>query len=65
MNKILIGILYCVCGQILVWFQMNGQFVWPSIVKYHWLIIIIGGSITSLFFITGVRYMVSGFDGQI
>jgi len=65
MNKILLGILYCVFGQICVWFQINAQFVWPESIKYFWFTIIVGGTITSLLFMTGVKHIVSGFDGQI
>ena len=65
MNKILLGVLSCVFGQICVWLQINAQFVWPGSVKYNWLIAILGGTIISLFFMNGVKLIVGGFDGQI
>ena len=52
-------------GQIFVWLQVNSQFVWPNSVKYFWPMIVIGGTVTSFFFMTGVKHIVSGFDGQV
>jgi hypothetical protein len=65
MNKIALGILYCIFGQIFVWLQINAQFVWPNSIKYYWFTIVLGGTITSLFFMNGVKQIVAGFDGQI
>ena len=66
MNKnILIGLCYCLAGQILVWFQINSQFVWPGIKKYDLLSAIVIGPIVSLLFIYAVRFITEGSDGMV
>ena len=65
MNK---NILFCVLiftiTQIIVWLQLNGQFVWESFRKYEWLLVLLGIPI-SWFFLIGTRYGVNAFGGQL
>ena len=50
-------------GQIIVWFQMNGPIIWPSLKQYNWLFLLIGVPITWLFMLATAA-AVSAFDGQ-
>jgi hypothetical protein len=45
--KLVYGILLFTLGQIIVWFQSNGQFMWPWFKQNTLLIAIIGGSTAS------------------
>ena len=66
MNKhVLVGLSYCVIGQILVWIQTNSQFIWPVLTKYRFSIALIGGGIISYFFMSGAAEIVKGSNGQI
>jgi hypothetical protein len=65
MNKqILLAILIFFIAQIMVWLQLNGQFVWGSFRKYEWILILFGIPISFLFLV-GTRYGVSAFDGLL
>ena len=65
MNKnILFCILIFAISQIMVWLQLNGQFVWASFRKYEWLLIMMGMPISYLFLI-GTRFGVDGFNGLL
>jgi len=62
MNKnILICIILLGIGQILVWFQLNGQFVWKWFEKNPLLLTLLGIPI-SYVFILGTKYGYEGFD---
>jgi hypothetical protein len=66
MNKhILVGLSYCIVGQLLVWVQVNAQFVWPETRRYIIPISIVGGSIVTFLFIQGTAEITKAFDGQI
>lgn len=61
MNKnVIYAILLYVIGQSMVWFQSNGQFMWPFFKKYPVLIAFTGVFI-SYIFITSTRLSYSGF----
>ncbi len=61
----LLGLLYMIIGQILVWFQTNAQFLWPKAKDYTiWLSLTIGVAI-SYFFIKGVGFIAEASEGQI
>ena len=65
MNKdILFTILLFTVAQILVWFQLNGQFIWPIFKKYETMLILTGLPITWLFLLA-TRHGVNGFDGLL
>ena len=38
MNKLLLGIIYFAIGQIIIWFQTNGQLLWPIFKEYKWIV---------------------------
>ena len=61
MNKnILYATLLYVIGQSMVWFQSNGQFMWPFFKKYP-LFIALAGVPISYLFIQGTRMSYFGF----
>ena len=50
MNRyILISLLLFFIGHILVWLQLNGQFVWPTFKKYEWAVALCGVPISYVF----------------
>tara|TARA_Y100001973_G_C5046168_1_gene255284 strand:+ start:191 stop:532 length:342 start_codon:yes stop_codon:yes gene_type:complete len=62
-NLILCLILFIVV-QIMVWLQLNGQFVWDSFRKYEWVLILFGLPISWLF-LEATRQGVAAFDGLL
>lgn len=49
----------------MIWFQTNGQFVWPWFKKNPILLALIGGSTISYIFIIATRYVAEYYDGQL
>ena len=65
MNKFILGLLWFGVGQILIWYQTNGQFIWPWAKKHPiWMAIIFSFPI-SYGFILGTKYIVEHFDGEL
>lgn len=65
MRGFLIGVLFYTLGQILTWFQTNGQFMWPMFRKNQVLVSVIGGTIISYMFISATRYIAEYNDGLV
>lgn len=65
LNKIILAIILFVLANILVWFQMNGQFLWKWFEKNPILLSVILGTIISYLFIYATKYMFSYFDGML
>jgi len=63
--NLLIGVLLMVAGQILIWFQTNGQFVWESFRRNPLLLSVVGGTVISYMFIMSTRHLVIHFDGLL
>ena len=63
-NNILIGIILFVITHIIIWFQVNGQFVWPWAKDNPWTMAILGLPI-SYALIIATKYVVAGFDGLL
>lgn len=61
-HDLLLGMLYFLIGHFFVFYQLNGQFIWKSFVKYEWLVAA-GGFFISFMFIWGTKNVVSGMDG--
>jgi hypothetical protein len=57
------GFLLFVLGQALIWFQSNGQFIWPWFKNNPIIISIVGGTIISYIFIKATAFVVEYFDG--
>ena len=64
MNNILIALLLFTIGQAMIWFQTNGQFVWPWAKENPTLMALIGFPI-SYILIIATKYVVAGFDGLL
>lgn len=65
MRHLIYGILLFLFGQSLVWFQTNGQFVWPIIRNHPIMVSIIGGTIISYTFIIATKELVLYYDGSL
>ena len=65
MNKIIISLFLFTIAHILIWFKLNGQFIWESFRKYSILVAIIIGSLISYILIIATRYIVEGFNGLL
>ncbi len=65
MRNLILGIVLFFFGQSLVWFQTNGQFVWPWIKKNPLIVSLVGGVVISYTFIVATRYLVEYYDGQL
>ena len=64
MNNIITGILIFIITHIIIWFQVNGQFVWPWAKEHPWIMAILGLPI-SYALIIATKYIVVGFDGLL
>ena len=65
MNKLLLGILLYTVGQALIWYQTNGQFVWPWAKNNPGYMALIFSVPISYGFIWGTKFVVEHFDGQL
>ena len=64
LNNILAAIILFTIGQAMIWFQTNGQFVWPWAKENPALMALIGFPI-SYILIIATKYVVAGFDGLL
>ncbi len=65
MSKLLIGTILFFLGQILIWFQTNGQFKWEWCAKHPFAMACIFSIPISFAFIIATKYVVGYFDGQL
>jgi len=65
MRNLLTGIVLIFIGQMLIWYQTNGQFVWESFKRNSLLLALGFGTIISYLLIIGTRYLVTYFDGLL
>jgi len=65
MKNLLTGIVLIFIGQMLIWYQTNGQFVWESFKRNSLLLALGFGTIISYLLIIGTRYLVTYFDGLL
>ena len=65
MSKLLLGLLYYTIGQIIIWYQTNGQFLWNWFDKHPVLVAIIFSFPISYSFILGTKYVVEYFNGEL
>jgi hypothetical protein len=63
-NSILIGLILYAVSHIIIWFQVNGQFVWPWAKDNPWTMALLGFPI-SYVLIIATKYIVAGFDGLL
>lgn len=65
MNKILIGFILFAIAHTLIWFQLNGQFIWNWFRKNTFLLALVLGTSISYILIIATRNIVEGFDGLL
>ena len=65
MKHLLIGLILTLIGQVLIFFQTNGQFFIPWFKRNPLIVSIIFGSTVSYIFIMGTNHMVTYFGGRI
>ena len=63
-NSVAIGLLLYFITHIIIWFQVNGQFVWPWAKENPWTMALLGFPI-SYILIIATKYIVAGFDGLL
>lgn len=63
-TKLIYGMLFYILGQVLVWYQINGQFI-SDWVKSNPLYISLLGIPISLVYIQATKYSVEAFDGEL
>tara|TARA_R110002167_G_scaffold146646_1_gene338144 strand:- start:153 stop:494 length:342 start_codon:yes stop_codon:yes gene_type:complete len=64
MNNILAGLTLFFVTHIIIWFQVNSQFIWPWAKAHPWILAILGFPI-SYILIQATKYIVVGFDGAL
>jgi len=64
MKNLIICLSIFILAQIMVWLQLNGQFVWESFRKYEWILVLFGLPISWLFLV-GTRHGVEAFNGLL
>lgn len=65
MNKLMLAASLFLGGQTLIWFQVNGQFLWPWFKKHPMTLSVAFGAIISYFFIIATKYSYEYFDGLL
>ena len=65
MNKLVLAILFFCIGNILIWFQTNGQFLWKWFERNPLFLSIVFGGCISYFFIYATKYCYQYFDGLL
>jgi Kef-type K+ transport system membrane component KefB len=65
MSRLLIGVGLFLFGQILIWYQTNGQFKWEWCAKNPFAMALIFSIPISFAFIVATKYVVGYFDGQL
>ena len=65
MNKLILAFLLFFTGQAAIWFQTNGQFVWPWFKKNPLTVSVLFGTAISYILIYGTRFMVEYYDGLL
>ena len=63
-HSVLTGLLLYFLTHVIIWFQVNGQFVWPWAKDHPWTMSLLGFPI-SYILIIATKYIVAGFDGLL
>lgn len=63
--KLFYGVLLFTLGQIIVWFQSNGQFMWPWFKKHTLIVAMIGGTLASYVLIKATNLIYQHYGGLI
>lgn len=65
MKNLIYGLTLFVIGQSLIWFQTNGQFIWPWFKRNPLIISLIAGTGISYMFIMATRLVADYYDGLL
>lgn len=65
MKDLIFGILLMFAGQILIYIQTNGQFLWQTFKENPIVLAIIFGTVISYLFILGNKHLVNYFNGTL
>jgi len=63
-SSVAIGLLLYFLSHIIIWFQVNGQFIWIWAKDNPWLMSLLGFPI-SYVLIIATKFIVAGFDGLL
>ena len=64
-KALLFGIMFYMVGQVMTYYQLNGQFIWPWFKKNPLLVSIVTGSFISYIVIYATKLVVEHFDGLL
>jgi len=65
MKNLITGLLLFIVGQSLIWFQTNGQFIWPWFKRNPLIVSLIAGTGISYMFILATRLVADYYDGAL
>ena len=65
MNSLLYSLVLFTIGQSIIWFQSNGQFLWPWWKNNPLIVSFTLGGVASYFFIKATRFTYIHFEGMI
>ena len=65
MNKLIAAFCLFFLGQVMIWVQTNGQFVWPWFKKNPLAVSLIMGTSISYILIYGTKFIVEYYDGLL
>mgnify|MGYP001222476792 CR=1 FL=1 len=65
MKNLIYGTLLFIVGQSMIWFQTNGQFIWPWFKRNPLAVSIIAGTIISYIFIIATRMIADYYGGLL
>lgn len=65
MRNLIIGLFLFIVGQSLIWFQTNGQFIWPWFKRNPLIVSLIAGTGISYMFILATRLVADYYDGAL
>jgi hypothetical protein len=63
-EQLLLGVFFFIIGHVLVWFQLNGQFLWESFRKNE-LLVASGGLFISFLYLWATKNTVESFNGLL
>ena len=64
LNNLITGLILFFVTHIIIWFQVNGQFIWTWAKDNPWTMSLLGFPI-SYVLIIATKYIVAGFDGLL
>lgn len=62
-KELVLAFIWFTIAHVVVWFQLNGQFLWPWFRKNEW-VVAGSGAIISFFYIWGTKHGIAAFNGM-